>query len=68
VEEIYFLHKGIANYVLPIVENYPYIRVENGDHFGIIDIIGTQLESDRGRLENWFENKSNLKRFFSIQA
>ena len=66
IEDIYFLHKGIANFVLPIVKNYPYIRIEIGDHFGVIDIIGTQLEHDHGRIENWFENKHNLKRFFSI--
>jgi hypothetical protein len=54
--------------VLPIVKNYPYIRIEHGDHFGVIDIIGTQLENDDGMLENWFENKNNLKRFFSVQA
>jgi hypothetical protein len=68
VHDIYFLHKGTANFVLPIVKNYPYIRIEPGDHFGVIDIIGTQLEHDKGKLENWFENKNNLKRFFSVQA
>ena len=40
IENIYFLHSGQANFVLPLANFYPYIKIEEGDHFGIIDIIG----------------------------
>jgi len=60
VEAIYFLHKGQASFVLPIVKNFQYIKIAPGDHFGIIDIVGSQLELDEGNLENWFENRNNL--------
>jgi hypothetical protein len=66
IEDIYFLHKGAANFVLPIVKNYPYISIEHGDHFGVIDIVGSQLEDDESELDDWFENRNNLKRFFSV--
>lgn len=68
IEDIYFLHKGEALFVLPIVNNYPYIKVEEEDHFGIIDIVGYQLQHDKGDLENWWANRNDMKRFFSVQA
>ena len=66
VDNIFFLHKGTANFVLPIVKNYQYIRIENGDHFGVIDIVGCKLEDDEENLELWYEDSGSLHRFFSI--
>ncbi len=29
---------GVAGYVLPRFDNTVYIKIENGDHFGLIDL------------------------------
>ena len=41
IHNIYFLHTGVAYFVLPIVHNHPYIEIDPKDHFGVIDIIGS---------------------------
>lgn len=42
VDNVFFLIKGTASFVLPKYENTRYINLNIGDHFGIIDIIGSQ--------------------------
>jgi len=66
VEDIFFLHEGTANFVLPIMKNYPYIKINSGNHFGVIDIIGCQLEDDEDDLSLWYDDRANLHRFFTI--
>lgn len=41
VTNIFFLIKGHASFVLNKYQNCKYINVDIGDHFGIIDIIGS---------------------------
>ena len=41
IKSIFFLSKGNAGYVLPKYENTIYIKIEEGDHFGIIDLLGS---------------------------
>jgi|LauGreDrversion4_2_1035121.scaffolds.fasta_scaffold121866_2 hypothetical protein len=36
---VYFLVKGVAGYVLPRFDNTVYIKVEEGDHFGHVDLV-----------------------------
>ena len=36
---VYFLVKGVAGYVLPRFDNIVYIKIEEGDHFGHVDLI-----------------------------
>jgi hypothetical protein len=41
VSEVFFLIKGRASFVLPRYKNTPYIKIKEGNHFGIIDIVGS---------------------------
>ena len=41
IKDIHFLVDGDAAFVLPSFKNTKYITIENGDHFGIIDIMGS---------------------------
>lgn len=41
VKEIQFMIVGEAAFVLPSFKNTKYIMIESGDHFGVIDIIGS---------------------------
>jgi hypothetical protein len=41
IRHFYFLLKGEASFVLPSYENTPYIKVTEGGHLGIIDIVGS---------------------------
>lgn len=36
---VYFMVRGTAGYVLPRYENAVYIKIESGDHFGIVDLV-----------------------------
>lgn len=38
--------KGIAGYVLPRFDNTVYIRIEDGDHFGLVDLVFEQEIQD----------------------
>ena len=38
IDEIYFLVKGDASYVLPRFDNDPYMDVKTGEHFGHIEL------------------------------
>ena len=39
MEEVYFLTKGSAGFVLPFKQNIVYIEAEVGTHFGEIDFV-----------------------------
>ena len=41
VNNIYFIIKGDAALVLPLYDNAKYVTIDSGDHFGIVDIIGS---------------------------
>lgn len=43
---VYFLVKGSAGYVIPRLDNKAYVIIQQGDHFGHVD-----LASDRSFLE-----------------
>ena len=60
--EIYFLSKGEAAFVLPKYEDLAYVLIEEGDAFGMIDLV---VEGDR---RNSSETDKELRRKFSVQA
>jgi hypothetical protein len=39
INGIYFLESGKAAYVLPRYHSFPYVHINQGDSFGIIDIV-----------------------------
>ena len=41
---IYFLQKGEAEFVLPRYNNQAYISLKAGNHFGLIDFVGSSYE------------------------
>jgi hypothetical protein len=41
IDGIFFLIKGLAAFVLPRYKNVPYINITVGNHFGVIDIVGS---------------------------
>ena len=56
IESIYFVNKGTCNYVLPDFSNTEYISVQDGDSFGVTDIVGACFKYSRDledNLENW---------------
>ena len=48
---------GIASFVLPSYDNVSYIGIDIGDHFGIIDIIGS-ANVGKFDLKNWIDHKT----------
>lgn len=64
---IYFMLSGNANYVLPSYDNVGYIDIKIGDHFGIIDIIGSSINHEFP-ISRWFDSKNLLFRQFTIMA
>ena len=67
ISNIYFLIKGEAGFILPKYDNAIYIKIQEGDHFGIIDIIGS-FSNDLMELEEWINKKSRLQRQFTVIA
>lgn len=61
IEDIHFMIKGSASFVLPSMRNTRYIRINKGDHFGIIDIVGSTKNLEIP-FEQWYEYKNQLKR------
>ena len=53
----YFMLSGHASFVLPSYDNTSYINIDIGDHFGIIDIIGS-ANMAKFDLKNWIDHKS----------
>jgi hypothetical protein len=58
---MYFMTKGEACYVLPSYQNNQYVRIQMGDHFGLIDLI---LCSQRNHFDinNFLANRNKLQR------
>ena len=56
---------GNSAYVIPIYSNIEYMKIISGEHFGVMDIIGsTQFIGEDP--DSWFDFKHNLKRQFSV--
>lgn len=67
VENIYFLIKGQASFVIPRYENTRYIHLNVGHHFGIIDIIGCQQMKDFD-IDDWIKKRNLIQRQFTIMS
>jgi hypothetical protein len=57
----------VASFVLTSFDNTRYIDIEVGDHFGMIDIVGSARTQDF-EISEWYAKKNNLKRQFSVCA
>ena len=57
VQMSYFMLSGKASFVLPFYSNTSYIDVDIGDHFGIIDIIGS-ANVGQFDIKCWVEHKT----------
>lgn len=67
INQVSFLTKGQAGFVLPKYENAIYIKIKEGDHFGIIDIMGS-CHSKGIDLNDWMNHKAILERQFTVMA
>ena len=67
VSNIYFLTRGKAGFVLPKYKNTSYIDIIQGSYFGIIDIVGSILQTKHD-LDNWIAHKDILQRQFTVMA
>lgn len=67
VTHIYFLSQGMCGFVLPKYKNATYIEIQEGQHFGIIDIVHSVLQSNY-EIENWFLHKDLLQRHFTVMS
>lgn len=65
INEVFFLIKGRASFVLPRYKNTPYINIAKGNHFGIIDIVGS-AHTQNIDMKDWFSNRNKLLRQFSV--
>lgn len=71
IENIFFLVKGSAGYVIPFKRNVVYIEIEQGNHFGEIDIVNAALTSNIGMdllMNNILSCSHLLLRMFTVQA
>ena len=46
--------------VLPIYNNTSYMTINEGDHFALIDIVGSSINNGF-ELEKWYHHKSLLE-------
>ena len=53
--------------MLPRYRNTPYISIGVGNHFGVIDIVGSAQTQDI-EMEDWYKKRSLLSRQFSVAA
>lgn len=65
---ISFLNKGDVGFVLPKYNNVKYINVDEGAHFGIIDIMCSIIHCTNVKMDNWIEHKGEIRRFTTIMA
>lgn len=69
VNYVYFLLKGKAAFVLPRFENEIYIIINEGDHFGLVDIIPEENKKKKNkRKKNKKKEGWEMKRRYSVQA
>ena len=56
ITEIHFMTNGLSSYVIPIYSNIEYMKINPGEHFGVMDIIGsTQFIGED--LDSWYDFK-----------
>ena len=73
---MYFLIEGKAGFVLPEHNDLMYIKLNEGCHFGIIDIFSSLANDPKTHKElqvkkeniPWIQYQDALKRVFSIQC
>jgi hypothetical protein len=71
IEEIYFLARGNAGFVLPFKQNIVYIEVEVGNHFGEIDFVLASAQNQMNvhqMMERLSVQHFTLTRQFTVQA
>ena len=68
VAHVYFLQEGSCGYVLPKHNNFKYISLNKGNHFGFIDILGSVFKNEDISLEEWFFRKDKMKRHFTLMS
>lgn len=68
VNFVYFLLEGEASFVLAKHNNIQYIKIEQGDCFGTVDLL--PYEEKNGEVKNKSENYNDneIKRQFSVKA
>ena len=60
---MYFLKEGSTGFVLPKHKNTKYININQGNYFGVIDIVGCILQNqDTYHDEQVFKGKDKLTR------
>lgn len=64
---MFFMIRGGAQFVLPEYCNTPYINLPEHNHFGLIDIYGSQTKHGF-EIYEWFDNYFMLKRMFTIRT
>ena len=52
---------------MPKYKNATYIEVEEGYHFGLIDIVGSVLQSEY-EVDSWYTHKDLLVRQFTMMS
>lgn len=57
IDYIYILSKGSCSMVLPKFDNKAYLKVEIGNTFGVVDIMGSCIKNDLD-FDEWFNNKN----------
>ena len=68
ITHINFLIKGEAGYALPNYDNAVYIKVDEGDHFGVADIVGSFSNHEVGFKDDWISRKAHLQCQFTVIA
>lgn len=53
VEEMFFLIKGQAEFVLPQYSDQAYLHIAHNNHFGLVDVIGSSLKHNFNMKEWW---------------
>ncbi|CDW80054.1 cation channel family protein [Stylonychia lemnae] len=69
IQEIYFIEKGEAGFVLQRFNNAIYIDIEGGDHFGHLDLVyDPKILNIQIKVKQNTVNGKDLFRRFTIQA
>lgn len=67
IKHIFFLINGKVTLVLPRFYGTPYVSINEGSQFGIIDIVAS-IELTNIEKDDWFQKKAQLKRMFTAQS
>lgn len=68
VSSIYFLKKGSCGFVLPKNENSKFVQIEEGDSFGVADIIASMFSHESIDPTEWLLRKDLMFRQFTVMA